>query len=256
MLKGLLVYEYSDYLKNQWFAQEFIRQAEAYGLSIKLLFVKANYDFSYMQDIAFIINRSRLINVAIKASQQGIRCFNQEKACLLGNDKWEMYQVFKANGIKVLPTYLEAIASYPQVVKERYGHGGSQVYLVNNESELNQLSLVQPIYQPYFKCYGDVRSILLGKDLLISLIRTNDGFKHNVSYGAKTKLFELDNSMIKQIELINELVEFDLGAVDILVSDEDYYINEIEDSVGVRSVYNLSDIDVVAKYLAYIRNSI
>lgn len=59
------------------------------------------------------------------------------------------------------------------------------------------------------------------------------------------------------IESIIRKFNFDYVGVDILKSNSgEFFFSEIEDSVGARAVYDLTDIDIIRKYVEYILKEI
>ena len=55
---------------------------------------------------------------------------------------------------------------------------------------------------------------------------------------------------------IAELLNADFIGVDFLLAEGGYKVIEIEDPVGSRMVYKTTDIDIISKYIDYIRNNI
>ena len=58
--------------------------------------------------------------------------------------------------------------------------------------------------------------------------------------------------MIKTINKLREALDFDFVGVDFIRHDGRWVLNEIEDVVGTRMIYALTDIDAADKYIDYI----
>lgn len=246
MLKGILRYNNEDYLKNQWFVNHLIACGSLEGIEILLLFE----DLS-IEGVSFVINRTRSVEVAKFYENQGIRVFNNSVVTMIGNDKKIMYERFKELQLPCLSMNRNSLFS-EYVVKERYGHGGIGVTLSNDVSTIDENKY---IVQEYRKMKSDVRIIVLGNEIVVAIKRENtNDFRHNVSLGAKSSLYLITGEMKELVgRLCNEYL-FDLVGIDFLIDEkEQLWINEIEDMVGVRSVYQNSAIDIGLLYIKYIR---
>ncbi|MGL5977917.1 MAG: ATP-grasp domain-containing protein [Erysipelotrichaceae bacterium] len=260
MKRGILIYQRADYELNHWFAQEFLRQAEQFRLELSLCFWEDLCVQDTFEDIQFAINRSRDVEIAARLEQQGVRVFNTSKVANLGNDKYEMYLALQAHGFPVVPTrYQCPWDELPFVVKDPFGHGGEQVYRIDSWEAYEQFSNIPHISQPLISpTIGDLRIVVLAEKILTALLRTNSqDFRHNIKQGASVQPFEPTPKMIEVVQALQTFMGMDLGGIDLLLlADGQFYINEIEDVVGVRSVYQTTTLDVVALYLAYIAKEI
>ena len=99
---------------------------------------------------------------------------------------------------------------------------------------------------------------MIGTEIIAAVLRTaKEGFKSNFSLGGEVSLYELSDS---EIEIVNRIIgqfEFGLVGIDFIIGDDGELIfNEIEDVVGSRMLYQCSDINIVEKYLSFIRGKL
>ncbi|MGL5540627.1 MAG: ATP-grasp domain-containing protein [Erysipelotrichaceae bacterium] len=255
MHKGWLVYTKEDYTLNKWFADHFVRVANQMGVKLQLQLVEHPSDFE-LKDVTFVVNRSRFVDIAQKCEAMGIVVFNHAQATRLGNDKVLMSQTFAKAGLPVIPWLEnEPWPSYPFILKDPKGHGGKQVYWIDNAMDYarhaQQRHMVQPVIAPTI---GDLRVVVCGERILASFLRSNPtDFRHNAKQGATVQWWPCSPAILEVVNAVQQQVHFDLGGIDfLLMEDGTFYINEIEDVVGVRSVYALSEVDVVVEYVRHI----
>lgn len=245
-IKGILRYNKEDYLKNQWFANHLVCCAKEEGLELILLFEDQD-----IEEISFVVNRTRSIDVGEYYERQGIRVFNSSAVTRMGNDKKTMYESFNVLELPYLDVGKKE-GKQEYVVKERYGHGGTGVFLTSDVKEVDEEFYV---VQEYRKMKSDCRVIVLGNEILVGIRRENAfDFRHNISLGAKSSLFEVSKEMKDIIDCLCRVYSFDLVGIDLLEDEEGkLWINEIEDVVGVRSLYQHSSMDIAMLYIRYIK---
>ena len=146
-------------------------------------------------------------------------------------------------------------------MKSVSGHGGQEVFLVKNEEEkkaiLEEHRDLKFIYQEYLANNGDVRLYILNKSVITSIKRDNPSdYRNNFSLGVNVSIFEPTKEMVESALKISNLLYADFIGVDFLLTKDGFKIIEIEDPVGSRMVYKATDIDIIGKYIEYIRNNI
>ena len=94
----------------------------------------------------------------------------------------------------------------------------------------------------------------MGDSVLTSIERmvVEGDFRANVSLGAKPRVVVPPQTVLEDAIKVAKLLNSDFIGVDFLLTDDGYIINEIEDVVGMRSVYKLTDIDPFKEYLIFI----
>lgn len=280
MRYGIVIYNQEDYKKNQWFIEQMITYGKKYNLVIQCVLTKditlviENGESiilidNKIQPIDFVINRSRLHHITLHLEMMNIPVFNNYEVCLLGNDKMLAHQRMNTLGIRSVNTYLEHLKSfniskykhYPYIVKSIDGHGGNEVYMVENEmmfsSILNLLSNSFIIQSLAGTLGQDLRVYVLGNKIYKGCKRVQENnFKSNYSLGGKVELYSFREQDIKIIEDILSHTSFDFCGIDFLFDEDgELLFNEIEDAVGCRMLYE-HNIDVLEDFILYLNNKI
>lgn len=144
------------------------------------------------------------------------------------------------------------------VVKSVSGHGGTEVFLVENQEFDPRMLTIESdfVIQPLVgNKHQDLRVYVLGKEILACVLRTaKEGFKSNFSLGGNVELYQLTEEQEENINRITALFDFGLVGIDFIVADDGTLLfNEIEDVVGARMLYQCTDINLVKKYLSFIK---
>lgn len=261
MRRGWLIYDSKGAERNRWFIGECLRLAAEKGLSLGLK-IYDGAPFESHPDFALV----RTISPALSADLQGAgaRLFNSSAVSCLANDKWQTYLSAKAMGIVTLPTQLSACSKedssfgYPVVVKSRDGHGGAEVYKIDSQIE----------YQTFFKDHlaeryitqafcsevgKDLRVYVLGGRILAGVLRTSKvDFRSNFSLGGTVECIPVPQEIQKVVESLQEKYAFDFVGIDFIRHEGQWVLNEIEDVVGSRMLYQTTSLDVARLYIEYV----
>lgn len=298
--KGLLIYNPEDYEKNKWFVNELLTKAPQYQLELQ--FVLRNQlvlninengtftafgklaingsvhklsqsDYLEFKDLDFVINRTRDSLIGTHFENMGCKVFNSSLVTEICNHKGKTHQLVNSHGIPSVSTLLchkryfnpELLPlSYPVILKSVSGHGGAEVFKVEDEAHLMASLPLLPtedfILQALCSKPGiDIRVFCLGKEIIAAVRRSSNGsFKSNYSLGGEASAYTLKPHEINLVKSILNLLDFDFVGIDfILDENENLLFNEIEDVVGTRTLYqNYPDIDIVEVFLYYIKKSI
>ena len=262
MINGLIVYNSVDQKKNQWFIDECINKLNDNEFS--LLYKEESEVLSYIEShkVDFVIYRARDYKLVEVLEQKGIKCFNNSLTNKIANDKYKTYLLCKEQGINSLETLLDSTdgLSYPFIMKSLDGHGGQEVYLINNEQEhLEILKKSQKhfIYQRYLPNSKDVRAYVLNGQVVGAVERKNSNdFRSNFSLGGEVKAYEPSQEMMDIAVKVSKLLGATYIGVDFLVDGSNIYLNEIEDPVGARMLYKTSNIDIINLFIKEIKQQL
>ena len=156
--------------------------------------------------------------------------------------------------------------TYPLIAKPADGHGGEGVAWIENAAALKQYAAdfeaahPEPTYpfllQKSVVTGWDVRIYVLGGEIYSAVLRTSDtDFRSNFSLGGKAEVIKPDAEMRALVNKIQEIMPLDFAGVDLLRSPEGGYIlGEIEDAVGCRMLYQLTELNPAQDYIRYIRS--
>lgn len=255
MKRGLIVYNEVDQEKNAWFINRALEILNKDDISLSYLEEDFLLEYVRTQDLDFVIYRGRKAEIVEFLENQGILVFNNSLTNKTANNKYITYQFFKDNELSSIPTYLESSTlSFPYIMKSVSGHGGSEVFLVNSEEERNAIfeahSNLAFIYQPFIPHEGDVRIFLLNEQIIGAVKRiSHNDFRSNYSLGGEVSSFDLTKEMEEAALKIAHLLKATYIGVDLLLTEDGYLFNEIEDPVGSRMLLKASNIDSVTLFL-------
>lgn len=265
MVKGILVYTSADAEYNKWFIDHIIEEGRKCNLDIRL--VLSDKEEVPDNDIDFAIVRNRDSKLCKRLEENNIRCFNSSYVVNIGNDKWEMYKDFNAAGIPVMYTQRTKLP-YPFVMKPVDGHGGENVYLIKNADEYKRAIDTNPdektgkfIFQvPATEKGRDIRVYVVGGIILTAMERiavdTEKDFRSNYSLNGNAKEHALTDEELKLAAKVADHIKADFVGIDLIYNNGRPAVNEIEDAVGTRMLYSLTDIDPVREFVAHIADII
>lgn len=285
MLKGLLIYQEQDYIKNMWFAQHLITCANEQGAELTLMLTKdlllgcdqdgifaahqcENININKLIKYDFIINRSRDSFISKQFELMGTRSFNNSEVIDICNDKLKTHQLINANGISSVNSLfmnknsLNANGdklSFPLVVKNPSGHGGTEVFMAQNINQLLEIvdcfSTRSFLIQEMCSNPGvDIRVFVIGNTIKACVKRSSvTSFLSNYSLGGNTQRYVLTSEEQQLVLRIMSILKFDFVGIDFILGENNTFLfNEIEDAVGCRSVYKHYDIDIARDYIQYV----
>lgn len=274
-MTGWLIYPKAEAEKNQWFAQNLIEYAKNCDMDLKLKYTE-NIAFGISQNELcvkeelpqFVINRSFFSLLSEFFEKAGVRVFNNSFVSNICNDKRKTHFYLADKGIPMMDTlffdrrffsYDTEYIKYPCVVKPADGHGGEGVYIVNNKYELSDAVknyksdcfLVQKIADTKGK---DLRVYVLGNKILAGALRSSDiDFRSNFSLGGKAELYNISQKEQALIEKVISCFDFTYAGIDFIFDNGEMKLNEIEDVVGARMLYSLTDLNVHKLFIDYIK---
>ena len=262
MINGLIVYNSVDQRKNQWFIDECINKLNDNEFS--LLYKEENELLPYIEShkVDFVIYRARDYKLVETLEQKGIKCFNNSLTNKTANDKYAAYLLCKEQGINSLETLLDSTdgLTCPFIMKSLNGHGGQEVFLINNEQERLEIlkkSQKHFIYQRYLPNCQDVRVYVLNSRIVGAVERKNSSdFRSNFSLGGEVKAYQPNQEMVNIATIISKLLGATYIGVDFLVDGSNIYLNEIEDPVGARMLYKTTNIDIINLFIKEIKGQL
>lgn len=276
-----LLYDAKDLAVNRDYAALMQKTGTCYGLAIEAVTLQ---ELTFGMDAAgqptllrsgqparpdAILSRMRVDWVSEHLERMGIPVFNNSKVCRICNDKRRTHLFLQ--GLPMAETvFLDgsygittAPVSYPRVLKPADGHGGEAVQLIEDELSWQEASAALQIAEPRPALHQavvsrpgqDLRVYVLFGRILAGVLRTaKSGVVSNFKLGGSVELHELTNAERTLAEAVIQRFE-DAGAplhmagVDLLYTEDGPVISEVEDVVGSRMLYQVSDIDLVDLYL-------
>lgn len=261
-MNGLLIYDAVGAERNKWFIDRLLDCAKKRGIGLKSVIS----DTGEIPDAAIDFAIVRTINPPLtkKLEGKGIKVFNNYKTSFVGNDKWQTYLFCKRLGIPVMPTQYGGDglppSEFPCVMKSCAGHGGREVFWADSALDYGKVKdfyiksekdyIVQ---RPCSELGKDMRIYVLGGEIIFSVLRFNpNGFKSNFTLGGKIKKVVPEDYQIAVVNKIVSELKSDYIGVDFIRNDGKWILNEIEDVVGSRMLYELADFDVAERLADHI----
>lgn len=258
-MKGAVYYNEEEAKRNHAFIDDLLKEANDLDIDLKLI------TDSPTGPLDFILFRDRDPSIALELEQAGYRVFNRASVQKIANDKLRTFELATLLGIPTIPTFrADQLPPLPFVMKTRGGHGGSEVFLCESAQQtkivLNQFDHKELIAQPFIESNAtDVRVFMLGNEVLGAVKRTGakDSFKSNYTLGGTVEKYTLNDTETNQVETISRAISSDYIGIDfILPIAGGWLLNEIEDPVGARSLYQTHEFSVAKKLLEYVKNQL
>lgn len=269
-----VIYNRFESERNAWFINELIKEFN--NLGIKLILIIEEYfklgvdnkSLFYKNSIIdfpiFVINRTNNYLLSAQIESLGIRVFNNSRVSQMSNNKFLTYLTMSKYGVPLLNTKLinndtlNSIDKFPVVIKPIDGKGGKDVYLCNNKDELsvnsNKFKYIDFIVQEFANNSGkDLRVYVLGNSIYKAVLRVSKGgFISNYCLGNDAIIYNLNDNETKLVNKIIESDNFDYVGIDFLFHNNELVLNEIEDSVGARMLYDKTDLNVAHDFAKYV----
>lgn len=255
MKRGLIVYNEIDRERNIWFIAKLLELLNDESFSLSYVDEKELINYVSNHEIDYVIYRARNYQLLEELEKRQIITFNNSLTNKVANDKLLTAFFLKENNIKNIPTFQNLKSmSFPCVMKSRHGHGGKEVFLLKSPGDATSLNN-EYIYQPFIVNQGDIRVYVLNHQALAAVKRTNHhDFRSNFSLGGEVSLYPLDQELKQVATKISHLLDASFIGVDFLLTKNGYLVNEIEDPVGSRMLYQVSDIDIIKLLVDFIKN--
>lgn len=243
-----VLYDRCDYEKNVFFAERLVHISEDMGYDASVVLTDSMPDL--IPDA--VIARTRDWRLTSSLEEKGVRVFNPSKVSRICNDKHETYIFVERLGISVLDHVLpgEGIPfGPPWVVKSRSGHGGTEVFMARTSAELQEKTDLlgdDALIQETAPVLGrDLRVYVLDGQILASVMRSSDtDFRANHGLGGKAELFEPSDECRMMVSTLSEALGPCFVGIDFVFGEDGKaFLNEIEDVVGTRMLYELTDLD-------------
>lgn len=294
-----IIYYDEEAKKNSGFIEMLKSECRKYDIALEYIsFEKVNLmsESSFenkFKKIFFVINRTREYKLSLRFEKINVKVFHSSKITELGNNKYKTYCYLKeyfernknepqgewiAHTVLVkaddLNNVLNDYIGKDYVIKSVDGHGGSQVFSLNDDGtkhgsyRKNRDNAKNNIYKALqgHDCVlqkridsdsNDIRVyIVFGKIYAAVLRHGNDGFKSNFSLGGSVEEYFPDEEQKKFIEKFIKAFgagQLSMAGIDfILTRDGNLIFNEIEEMVGSRMLYNCSKHDIVREYVEQI----
>lgn len=277
---GWLIYDREGAKRNHSYIQMYREEGELLGIEILLKFEDelsfGTFDNKLVllekgtkvENPDFAICRTIQPKFSWYLEQCRIKIFNSAKVSEICNDKGKTYAYLAEKDIPLVESvflknkvFMECIDKIPfgTVIKAVSGHGGNQVFLwdkkMDKESLISGIGSQDVVVQKFTgQARQDVRVYVIGNRIVGAIRRTaKEGFRSNYSLGGKVEEYHLSKEEEMLVQKVIAEFSFGLVGIDFIIGDSgEFILNEIEDVVGARMLYQCTDINLVREYLLFI----
>lgn len=276
-MRGWLIYDKDQAVRNEWVIRHYIETAARSKITLSLLFSEDIYihfengtallscSDGYLTPVDFCIFRSWNFTLHEIIEQMGIPTFNSSHLSRIANDKACTYAFANALSLPILPTLITSDTEppedmeWPLVVKPRCGHGGDRVCFVPDPLSYGWAiaNLVEDKSWIVQKCASqhgrDLRIYIINDKPIAAMMRkARRGIVSNYCLNGLAHPHALSHEEMTIVEAITAKQHIDYGGIDLLYDRGRPVLNELEDAVGARMLYSLTGIDPVKLYLEHV----
>lgn len=255
-----VVYNDRDYQVNKAFADSLVDAFNAYGVKATLLRLA---DDSHAQvDLSgydIVVNRTRR-TWFLKHAKPEAAIFNKPEFTVMANDKLRTSAWATLNKVKALDTRPYSFRDageykYPIVVKKVDGRGGEEVFKADCAEDLDKLQLPPGDYvaQEYCPAGGvDYRAYVMFRKIVHVVAReaAPGEWRANYSINKRARRARLTLKEFIRIKRIAKMLPYGYYGIDFFRDKGKFVLNEVEDVVGARAVYQLwPRTDIAKRYV-------
>lgn len=283
MINGWLIYDEAAAIENKSYITWFKVEAKKQNIDLKLIYreqlsigiVAGQYEIYVTNKNAslphFVIVRTIEPILQAHFEAMGVQTFNSARTAQICNHKsWTHLEMYELN-IPMVPTFFatkdtapkKCPIPFPVVIKEATGRSGKQVHFIHDEIEwaegIASLATNELIVQATDVQLGkDVRVFVIGKEIISAVLRKNEhDFRANFTLGGEAIRFDLTAEEKKMIQKIVDHFDFGLVGIDFLMNEQgELLFNEIEDVVGSRILSEVSEINLLERYVSFIKSQV
>lgn len=226
-------------------------------------------------DFVLYLDKDRY--VAGLLEKAGYKLYNSIDSIIKCDDKMLTHVCLSDKGIKMPTTisstlcytdngnrdYLKIVAKklgFPMIIKENYGSLGKQVYLVNNEKELNEIENklihVPHLFQEFIESSKgkDYRIIVIGHKVVAYMKRENKhSYLSNLAAGGTASVCELPQEFLDVAIKASEILGLDYCGVDVLEGpNHEPILSEVNSNAFYEGIEKTTGINVAGCYVDYL----
>jgi glutathione synthase/RimK-type ligase-like ATP-grasp enzyme len=271
---GWLIYDSVGHRRNNWFIEQLCFSAKKRGIDLR--FVPASrlrvgviggkktvfFDNNPCDFPDFVICRTIFPLLSEFFESAGVAVFNSSRVSRICNDKRATHLFFADSDIPMADSFFcnrlfseKAPTDFPSILKSVDGHGGKEVFWLSKEKDYeNQIANLEGgdfLLQKPLTPGRDVRVYLLDGEIIFAALRSCDtDFRSNYSLGGSITPYTPCDEMRRITALVNQkLSPFYVGVDFIFDTEGRPVLNEVEDVVGARMIYELTDIKLHELYV-------
>jgi len=198
----------------------------------------------------------------------GIRLINSRDSLEIASDKFLTSVFLEKHNIPTPKTIVcedphDALQMYEElgrdvIIKPLFGSKGIGISRLNDRGfaenviltlgQLNEVFYLQEFIEHYNR---DIRIFVIGNEAIAGMYRVSDNWKTNVYAGAEVKPIELTSELKELAVKSAQVTKTEIAGVDILESEEGYYVIEVNSIPGFTALQKVTDINIPEKIISY-----
>ena len=204
-----------------------------------------------------------------KLERIGVPVVNQSSSIEKAVDKYYALTLLDENGINVPRTVVtesprKALIAFKElgedvVVKPVFGSRGMGVTRVSDfevaRRVFRSLAFMHNVlYVQEFVPHGtrDIRAFVVGDKVVAAMYRVAEGWRTNVSQGAKAVAFEPTSELEQLAVKASKILGCEISGVDIMEGPKGYVINEINGQPGFRGLQSTTRVDIAREIVDHV----
>lgn len=200
--------------------------------------------------------------------EYGIRLINSRDSLEIASDKFLTSVFLEKHNIPTPKTIIcedphDALQMYEElggdvIIKPLFGSKGIGISRLNDRGfaenviltlgQLNEVFYLQEFIEHYNR---DIRIFVIGNEAIAGMYRVSDNWKTNVYAGAEVKPLELTSELKELAVKSAQVTKTEIAGVDILESEEGYYVIEVNSIPGFTALQKVIDINIPEKIISY-----
>jgi RimK family alpha-L-glutamate ligase len=144
------------------------------------------------------------------------------------------------------------------IIKPLFGSKGIGISRLNDKGfaenviitlgQLNEVFYLQEFIEHYNR---DIRIFVIGNEAIAGMYRVSDNWKTNVYAGAEVKPLELTDELKELAIKSAQVTKTEIAGVDILESEEGYYVIEVNSIPGFTALQKVTDTNIPKEIISY-----
>jgi len=200
--------------------------------------------------------------------EYGIRLINSRESLEIASDKFLTSLFLEKHNIPTPRTIIcedphDALQMYEElggdiIIKPLFGSKGIGISRLNDKGfaenviitlgQLNEVFYLQEFIEHYNR---DIRIFVIGDEAIAGMYRVSDNWKTNVYAGAEVKPLKLTDELTELAIKSAAVTKTEIAGVDILESEEGYYVIEVNSIPGFTALQKVTDINIPEKIISY-----
>ena len=200
--------------------------------------------------------------------EYSIRLINSRESLEIASDKFLTSVFLEKQNIPTPKTIIcenphDALEMYEElgrdvIIKPLFGSKGIGISRLNEKGfaenviitlgQLNEVFYLQEFIEHYNR---DIRVFVIGDKAIAGMYRVSDNWKTNVYAGAEVKPLELTDELRELAIKSAKVTKTEIAGVDILESENGYYVIEVNSIPGFMALQKVTDINIPEQIISY-----